>query len=148
MLAEQIQDDLRDAMKARDTNVVSALRMLLAAIKNARVAKGHSGQVSDAEVTDLLTKEVRQRTEAAEAFESAGRTDLATKERAALDVLRRYLPEPLSDQELRELVDQAIVQTAARSPADLGRVMGALMPKVKGRAEGRRVNALVRERLG
>jgi len=147
-LVDQISSDLVTAMKARDADTVATLRMAVAAIRNLRVAAGHSGEVTDAEALDLLTREARKRGEAAEAFAGAGRTDLAEKERRELAVLQRYLPEQLDADALRGLVDEAVAETGATSPSDLGRVMSAVMPKVKGRADGRQVNALVRERLG
>ncbi|MBA2577605.1 MAG: GatB/YqeY domain-containing protein [Euzebyaceae bacterium] len=147
-LVDRISSDLVTAMKARDADTVATLRMAVAAIRNLRVAAGHSGEVTDAEALDLLTREARKRGEAAEAFAGAGRTDLAEKERRELAVLQRYLPEQLDADALRGLVDEAVAETGATSPSDLGRVMSAVMPKVKGRADGRQVNALVRERLG
>jgi uncharacterized protein YqeY len=147
-LAEQIQADLVTAMKARDAETVATLRLVVAAIKNARVAEGHSGEVTDAEALDLLTREAKRRTEAATAYDEGGRDELAAKERLELEIIRRYLPSQLSGDELRALVDETVAQVGASEPGDLGRVMGALMPKVKGRADGRQVNALVRERLG
>ena len=147
-LAEQIQADLTAAMKARDGETVATLRMVVAAIKNLRVAEGHAGDVSDEETLGLLTQQAKQRTEAAESYEEAGRDDLAAKERRELEVIRRYLPEQLDDDELAALVDEAVAETGASGPGDLGRVMGALMTRVKGRADGKRVNALVRARLG
>ena len=147
-LAEQIQSDLTTAMKARDTETVATLRLVIAAIKNARVAEGHTGEVTDAETIDLLTREAKRRSEAATAYDQAGRPELADKERRELAILRRYLPSQLGEDELRGLVDETVASVGASGPGDLGKVMSALMPKVKGRADGRLVNALVRERLG
>lgn len=147
-LADEIQSDLTAAMKARDTETVPTLRMILAAIKNLRVAEGHAGDVTDEEVVDLLTKQAKQRAEAAESYEQAGRDDLAAKERRELEVVRRYLPEQLGEDELATIVDETIAETGASGPGDIGAVMSAAMPKVKGRADGKQVNALVRERLG
>jgi uncharacterized protein YqeY len=146
-LAEQLQADLTAAMKARDTETVATLRMVIAGVKNLRVAEGRSGDVTDAEVLDLLTKQAKQRTEAAESYEQAGRDELAAKERRELEIIRRYLPEQLSEDQLAAIVDETIVDTGASGPGDIGKVMGAVMPKVKGRADGKQVNALVRERL-
>jgi uncharacterized protein YqeY len=147
-LADQIQSDLVTAMKARDAETVATLRLVIAAIKNARVAEGHSGDVTDQETLDLLAREAKRRSEAARAYDEAGREELAAKERRELEVIRRYLPSALGEDELRALVDQTVAETGASGPGDLGRVMSALMPKVKGRADGRQVNVLVRERLG
>ena len=146
-LAEQIQSDLTAAMKARDTEATGTRRMDVAAIRNARVAEGHPGEVTDAEVRDLLVKQAKQRAEAAESYEQAGREDLAAKERRELEIIRRYLPEPLGEEELAAVVDETIAETGASGSGDIGKVMGAIMPKVKGRADGKQVNALVRERL-
>ncbi len=146
-LAEQIQADLTAAMKARDTETVKTLRLVVAAIRNARVAEGHSGDVTDEETLELLAREAKRRSEAAEAYDKAGRTELAEAERAELEVIRRYLPAQLSDEELGAIVAEVIAETGASGPGDLGKVMSAVMPRVKGRADGKRVNAAVRERL-
>jgi len=146
-LVDRISSDLVTAMKARDADTVATLRMAVAAIRNLRVAAGHSGEVTDAEALDLLTREARKRGEAAEAFAGAGRTDLAEKERRELAVLQRYLPEQLDADALRGLVDEAVAETGATSPSDLGRVMGQLSPQTKGRADGRLVSEVVRRLL-
>ena len=146
-LPERLQQDLTAAMKARDAQTVATLRMVVAAVKNARVASGQSGDVTDEQTMELLTREAKKRTEAAEAYDAAGREELAAKERAELAIIRRYLPEQLDEQTLRGFVDEAIAETGASGPGDLGKVMSAVMPKVKGRADGKVINALVRERL-
>ena len=148
MLADQIQTDLHSAMKARDTHAVAALRMVLARIKEARTSTGHGADVTDDEVQALIRREAKRREEAAATFTDAGRTDLAETEEAELQVLRRYLPAEMSDEDLAAIVDATIAETGASAPGDLGRVMGAVMPKLKGQAAGGRVNALVRARLG
>lgn len=146
-LPDQLQSDLTAAMKARDPETVATLRMLVAAVKNARVAAGQSGEVTDEQTVELLTREAKKRAEAAEAYEEAGRSELAEKERSELAIIRRYLPEQLDEERLRTLVDEAIAETGAQGPSDLGRVMSAVMPKVKGRADGKVVNGMVRSRL-
>ena len=146
-LDHQIQSDLKTAMKARDTETVATLRMALAAIKNLRVSTGHSGEVTDEETIQLLTREAKKRSEAAEAYDAAGRTELADKERRELEILRPYLPAQLDDAELSRIVDEAVAEVGASSPSDLGKVMSAVMPKIKGQADGKRVNAMVRGRL-
>lgn len=146
-LDQQIQSDLKTAMKARDTETVATLRMALAAIKNLRVSTGHSGEVTDEETIQLLTREAKKRSEAAEAYDAAGRTELADKERRELEILRPYLPAQLDDAELSRIVDEAVAEVGASSPSDLGKVMSAVMPKIKGQADGKRVNAMVRGRL-
>lgn len=147
MLADQIQSDLKTAMKARDTQAVAALRMVLARIKETRVSAGHGDEVTDEEVQTLIGREAKRRTEAAQAFSDAGRDELAAKEEAELAILQRYLPQQMSDDELTAVIDETIAATGASSAGDFGKVMGAVMPKVKGRADGNRVNALVRTRL-
>lgn len=146
-LADTLQSDLTTAMKARDAETVSTLRMVVAAVKNARVAAGQAGEVSDDQTLELLTREAKKRNEAAEAYDAAGRTELAAKERSELAIIQRYLPEQLDEATLRGLVDEAIAETGAAGASDLGRVMSAVMPKVKGRADGKMINAIVRERL-
>ena len=146
-LTDQIQSDLTAAMKARDADTVGTLRMVMAAVKNQRVAAGQSGDVTDDQMLELLTREAKKRTEAAEAYDNAGRPELAEKERSELGIIRRYLPEQLDEETLRTYVDEAIAESGATSPSDLGKVMSAVMPKVKGRADGKVINALVRERL-
>ena len=146
-LAEQLQSDLTTAMKARDSDTVATLRMVIAAVKNARVAAGSGGDVTDEQTVELLTREAKKRSEAIEAYQGAGRTELAEREQRELDIIRRYLPEQLSEAEVAAAVDEAIAETGASGPGDLGKVMSAVMPKVKGRADGKLVNRLVRERL-
>jgi uncharacterized protein len=147
-LAEQITADMTAAMKARDAETTKTLRMVVAAIKNARVEAGRTGDLTDDDVVELLTREAKKRTEAAEAYDAAGRAELAASERAELEVIRRYLPEQLGAEEIAAIVDEAVAETGASGPGDLGRVMSAVMPRVKGRADGKQVNAVVRQRLG
>lgn len=146
-LVEQLQADLTAAMKARDTETTATLRMVMAAVKNARVAPGHSGEVDDQEALDLLNKEAKKRSEAIEAYGAAGRQELADKEQRELEILRRYLPEPLTEDEVRAIVDEAIAQTGASQPSDMGKVMGVVVPRTKGRADGRLVSGIVKDRL-
>lgn len=147
-LATRIETDLKTAMKARDAETTATLRLVLAAMKNLRAEAGHGADLSDEEMLELLGREAKRRAEAAEAYEQAGREDLAGKERRELEVLRSYLPAQLDADELGAIVDEAIAETGASGPGDIGTVMGAVMPRVKGKADGKAVNALVRERLG
>ncbi|MGH8932858.1 MAG: GatB/YqeY domain-containing protein [Egibacteraceae bacterium] len=148
VLSRQIKDDLVAAMKSQDMEKVATLRLVLTAITTLRVAEGHSGEVTDQETLDLLAQQAKRRSEAATAYDAAGRAELAAKERRELEIIRHYLPQQLSEPELSALVDDAVAQVGASSISDLGRVMSAVMPKVKGRADGRQVNALVRAKLG
>ena len=115
MLAEQISDDLKTAMKARDKTAVAALRMALTRIKETRVSSGHGAEVTDDEVRTLIAREAKRRTEAATAFADAGRDELAAKEQAELQVLQRYLPRQLSDDEITAVIDETIAETGASS---------------------------------
>jgi uncharacterized protein YqeY len=146
MLRDSIANDMREAMKAREPVRVGALRMLMAAVKNTEVEKLH--ELSDDEVLEVIAREAKRRRESIEAFEKGGRTDLVEKESGELAVLEAYLPEKLSDDELATLVDQAIAETGASTPKQMGEVMKALMPKLRGRADGAQVSALVKARLG
>jgi len=146
MLRDSIGDDMRAAMKSKDPARVSALRMLMTAIKNTEVERGHA--LSDDEVVEVITKEAKRRRESIDAFRDAGRTDLVDKEEAELAVFQPYLPEQLSDEQLGSLVDEAIAETGASNPTQMGQVMKAVMPKVKGRADGSQVSAMVKQRLG
>ena len=146
MLRDSIANDMREAMKAREQARVATLRMLMAGVKNAEVEKLH--ELSDDEVLEVVAREAKRRRESIEAFEKGGRADLVAKETAELAVLESYLPEKLSDEELAALVDQAIGETGASSPKQMGEVMKALMPKIRGRADGAQVSTLVKSRLG
>jgi uncharacterized protein YqeY len=146
-LKERLRADMTAAMKSRDQLVTSVLRMTLTAVNVAEVAGETARELSDAEVTDIITKEAKKRRESAEAFRGAGRTELAEKELAEADVLARYLPAQLSDEELTSIVKAAVAETGAESQRDLGKVMKVVQPQVKGRADGSRVAALVRAEL-
>lgn len=149
-LQQQIQDDLKQAMKARDRARTSALRMALAAVKNASVEKGRGagGELSDAEVQKVLASEVKRRREAAAAYRDGGDEERAAGEDAEADVYATYLPQPLDDDELARLVDEAIAEVGATDRSAMGQVMKTLMPRVEGRADGAHVSELVRARLG
>lgn len=146
MLRDRIAEEMRASMKAREPARTSTLRMLMAAMKNTQVEKGH--ELDDEEVIEVIAREAKRRRESIEAFEKGGRAELVEKETAELAVLESYLPERLSDEELGALVDEAIAETGASTPKEMGQVMKAVMPKVKGRADGAAVSAMVRARLG
>ena len=132
-------------MRARDALRRDVLRMAEAAVYS--VEKKERRELSDDEVVGVLAREVKTRRESVEAFRAGGREDLAAKEEAEIAILTTYLPEQLTDDEIRAIVDQAIAQTGASSARDLGRVMGAVAPRTRGRAEGRRVSDLVAQEL-
>jgi uncharacterized protein YqeY len=138
---EQVQDDVRSAMKARDRERAGALRLIVDVLQqDAKLGKGDEVAV--------LQRERKKRVEAAEAYEKAGRTEQASAERFEAELIEAYLPQQLSDEELGELVEAAIAETGAGEQRQMGQVMSALMPKLGGRADGKRVSAAVREKLG
>ena len=144
-LTDQLQADMKTAMRDGDTDRRDTLRMVVAAAQNA--AKDKREALSDEEALAVVTREVKMRRESIEAFRSAGREDLAAQEQLEIDILVPYLPEQLGEDDVRALVIDAVVSTGASSPKDMGRVMGELMPKVKGRADGKLVSRLVNEEL-
>jgi len=147
-LKERLRADLNAAMRARDQVRMRTLRMALTSITNEEVAGASARDLSNEEVVKVLTREARKRREAAEAFGAAGRDEQAAAERAEGKVLAGYLPAQLSDDELAELVSSAIAETGASGPQGMGQVMKILTPRVAGRADGGRVAAEVRRRLG
>jgi uncharacterized protein YqeY len=146
-LKDRLRHDLNTAMKARDNVTTATLRMTLTAITQEEVAGASARELSDDEVMRVITREGRKRREAAEAYDSAGRTDLAERERAEGQVLQRYLPAQLDDAELAELVRGAIAESGATTPRDIGAVMKIVQPRVAGRADGKRVSDEVRRQL-
>lgn len=148
-LKDRLRTDLTAAIKARDEVRSSTLRMVLTAVSNAEVAGKESRELADEDVIAVLAAEAKKRREAAEAFEQAGREEMAAKERAEADVLADYLPAPLTEQEVADLVTSAIAQTgaAAEGMRAMGKVMGVVSPQVKGRADGAAVAAEVRRQL-
>ena|SRR5579883_1503978 len=146
-LKDQLRTDLTAAMKSRDELRSATLRMALTAITKEEVAGSVARQLSDAEIVTVLTREVKKRREAAEAFAGAGRPEQAERERAEGEVLTAYLPQQLTDEELSALVAEAVAETGAAGPKAMGQVMKVLTPKIAGRAEGARVAAAVRSAL-
>lgn len=144
-LMEQIQQDVKRAMKAREMQKVRALRMLSAALKNAQVDSG--GTLSEEEELAVLRRQLKQREEAAEAYRKAGREEQAAGEEYEAALVREYLPAPLSEEEMEGIVERAIEETGATGMKDMGRVMGRATALAGGRAEGRRLAELVRSRL-
>ena len=144
-LADRLQADMKTAMRQGDALTRDTLRMALSSAHNAEVAARRP--LTDDELIGVLLKETKSRRESIEAYTKVGRDDLADKERAEADILAVYLPRPLTDDEVRALVAQAIAETGASSARDLGKVMGWLSPRTKGRADGRVVSALVAQEL-
>jgi hypothetical protein len=145
-LKATIQDDVKQAMKARDKARLAVLRLVTAAIKQVEVDQ--RVELDDAGVLAVLDKMAKQRRESLEQYEAAGRDDLADQERYELELLTTYLPEPLSEEQLEALIGEAISATGASTIRDMGQVMGMLKPQVQGRADMKAVSAAVRARLG
>jgi len=144
-LIERLNEDMKLAMKNQDKFRLSVIRMVRASIKNAEIERQHP--LDDTEVLEILQRELKQRRESLQDFEKAGRQDLIDQMNGEIRILQEYMPEQLGEEEIKALVQQTIQETGASSKADMGKVMGALMPKVKGRADGKLVNAIVRQLL-
>jgi uncharacterized protein YqeY len=144
-LIQEIEDELKDAMRARDTELANTLRLTLAALRAAE--KDLQRELSEQEELQVLQRERKRRVEAAEAFRAAGREEQAEQEERELEVIEDFMPEPVDEAELERIVDDAIAETGATSLRDLGRVMADVMPQVAGRADGSEVSRLVREKL-
>lgn len=140
-LMDQIVSDLKEAMKSKDEARLLVLRSLKASAMNSKIEKG--AELTDEEFAAVIQKAVKQRRDSIEQFASGGRDDLAANERAEIEILQKYLPEQLSPEELKKIVQETVAQVGATSKKDMGKVMGALMPKVKGRADGKAVQQIV-----
>jgi uncharacterized protein len=148
---EQVQNDVKDALKAGEKERVNALRLianeLQKAAKENALRGDPSGPTPRGEDLEVLQRERKRRLEAAEAYRGGGRRDLAEAEEREAEIIASYLPEQLSDEELGAIVGDAVAESGASSPREMGKVMALVMPKVKGRADGSRVSAAVKERL-
>src|SRR6185503_14185642 len=145
-LSQRIESAMRDSMRARDERRTQTLRMAMSAAHNREIELGRS--LADEDYLEILGKQVKQRRESIEAFRAGGREAMAANEEAEAAILAEFLPEALSAEELETLVRAAISETGASSPADLGRVMGKVVPQTKGRADGKALSDLVRRLLG
>lgn len=146
-LVQRMQQDLTQAMKARDQVRVAALRMALAAVKEAAVAGKEARELADADVEQVLRTQVKRRDEAAEAFQAGGRDEQAQRELDERAILSAYLPEELDDADLEAIVDEALRAGGFTEPSEMGRAMNTVMAAVAGRAEGKRVSAMVKAKL-
>ncbi|MFK4565832.1 GatB/YqeY domain-containing protein [Enterococcus sp. UD-01] len=144
-LLTTLNDDIKTAMKAKDKETLSVLRMLKTAIQNEQIKAGRD--LNGEEELTVLSREMKQRRDSLAEFEKAGRDDLADKAKIEITIVEKYMPEQLSEEEIRQIVQAAIDQTGASSAKEFGKVMGAVMPKVKGKAVGNQVNAIVKELL-
>lgn len=145
MLKEKLDEDLKAALRSRNERRLSVLRLVRAGIKNAEVAQG--GPLDDGGVLGVISKEVREHQESLAEFKKAGRADLVTKEETELAVLLEYLPQQLSREEIAAAAREVIAQVGAHGPADKGKVMPALIAQLRGKADGREINAVVTELL-
>ncbi|OGC62346.1 hypothetical protein A2890_01960 [candidate division WWE3 bacterium RIFCSPLOWO2_01_FULL_53_14] len=145
---DKIKSDLTEALKAGDTARALSLRYLLAEIHNAEIAKGKDAVLTEEEMAAVLQKQAKQRHESIEAYQKGGREDLVGKEHRELEMIKGYLPEQMGEDQIRELARVAIQESGAAGITDMGKVMGALMPKVQGQADGSVVSKVVRELLG
>lgn len=147
-LKEKLQADLTEAIRGRDEVKSGTIRMLLSAITNEEVAGKAAKVLTDAEIITVLSRETKKRREAVEAFTAAKREDLANKEKAEGAIIAQYLPEQLSESEIKKMITEAIAETNAAGPAGMGLVMKVLQPKIAGKADGGVVSALVKAALG
>jgi uncharacterized protein YqeY len=150
MLKEQLAADLKEAMRAKDAVRLRTIRSLRAALQEREIAERQGGeaQLTEAQELEVLQKQAKQRRDAMEQYQGAGRDDLVQKEQEELEIIGTYLPRQLSDEEIRSLVQDVAEAAGATSLRDLGKVMGPAMQQLKGRADGRRVQAIVRSVLG
>ncbi|MEK3723748.1 MULTISPECIES: GatB/YqeY domain-containing protein [Paenibacillus] len=144
-LSEKLNEDMKLAMKSQAKFKLSVIRMVRASIKNIEIDQRKP--LDDQEVLEVLSREIKQRRDSLQEFEKAGRDDLAETVKAEIEILIEYLPQQLTEEEVKSIVQQTIQEVGASSKADMGKVMGALMPKVKGRADGKIVNQAVQQLL-
>jgi len=148
MTKQQLQDELKQAMLAQDEMKKSVLRMMLSALNYAEINKGGTGYTATEEdVMAVIQKEAKQHRDSIEQFKAANRPELVEKEEKELEIIKKYMPEEMGEDEIRKLVVDAISKSGATSASDMGKVMGVLMPQVKGKADGGLVSKIVREEL-
>lgn len=144
-LLTRLNEDMKQAMRSKDKESLQVIRMLKAAVQNEQINTGQ--ELTEEEELTVLSREMKQRRDSLTEFEKADRTDLADKVKKEIVIVEKYLPAQLSEDEIRSIVSDAIAKTGAASPKEFGKVMGAVMPKVKGKADGNQVNAIVKELL-
>jgi len=148
MNKQKLQEELRRSMLAKDELKTSVLRMILSAINYYEIQKGGAGYVANQEdILSVIQSQAKQRRDSIEQFQNAGRQELADKEQKELELINVYLPVQMGEEEITKLVKESILQTGAASLQDIGKVMGALMPKIKGKADGNLVNNIVKKEL-
>lgn len=147
MSKQKLKEELKQSMLAKDTLKTSVLRLLLSAVNYFEINKGAGYEASNQDVMSVIQKEVKQRKDSIEQFQKADRQDLVDKETRELEILQTYLPQQMSEEEIRKLVQETISQTGVSTQSEMGKVMGALMPKVKDKADGSLVSKIVREEI-
>ncbi|MGB0154223.1 MAG: GatB/YqeY domain-containing protein [Verrucomicrobiales bacterium] len=148
-ISQQITEDMKTAMREKNTVALSTVRMLKSSIKNAAIEKGGAdSELTDAEVMAVVRKEVKKRQDSIEQYEAAGRDELADQEKAEIEVLNGYLPEPLSSEEIASIVEAAIAEVGATSRKEMGQVMKIVQEKTAGRADGKTLSQAVMSKLG
>ena len=147
MLKDKIQEDLKAAMIAKDELKLSTIRMLKSALQYYEIQKGAGYGATNDDVVEIISREIKKRNEAIDLYRKGGRDELAQKEEKELNILKTYLPEQIPEDKIRTLVQEAIAFTGASSMQEMGKVMGTLMPKVKGKADATLVSNIVREAL-
>lgn len=151
ILKETIKDDMKTAFKAGDTITRGTLSFLLSVVQNRELekrAKGAESELTDEEVISVISTEIKKRKDSIGQYEAAGRGELAAAEKAEVQVLMRYMPEQLGEDEVKKMIADAIASTGASNAKDMGKVMGAISPKIKGRFDGTRASELVKQALG
>lgn len=149
MTKQQLQEDLKQSMLARDAQKTSVLRMILSAVNYHEINKGGAGyEATEEDVITVIQNQAKQRRDSIEQFTAGNRPELAEKEQQELEIINAYLPAQMGEEEIRKLVKDAITSTGASTPQDMGKVMAALMPATKGKADGSLVSKIVREELG
>lgn len=148
-LKEKINNDLKDAMRGKKADELSVLRMLLSAIKDKEISlrQGEEVSLSDEQVLSVIASEVKKRKDSVVAYEQGGRDDLASKENNEIKILEKYLPEQMSGEELEKIIREIVGTQNFAFPQDFGKIMGQVMPKVKGRADGNRISEMVKKVL-
>ena len=146
-LKETLKSDLTEAIRSSNKVVSGTIRMVLTAITNEEVSGKEARVLSDEEIITVLSREAKKRREAAEEFAKAGRTDRAAEEKAEGEVIAKYLPAQLSEDDIKKLIADAVISTGAAGPVDMGKVMGAIKPKIAGKADGALVSSLVKAAL-
>ncbi len=148
MNKQKLQEELKQSMLSKNELKTSVLRMLLSAVNYYEIQKGGAGyDATDEDILSVIQAQAKQRKDSIEQFQKAGRQELADKETKELEILNSYLPEQMGEEEIRSLVKEAVAQTGASGMQDMGKVMAALMPKVKGKADGGLVSSIVKEAL-